>query len=81
MNTEIPVIDGSLFKWEKNHGRAKASKIGMWMPRQLRIRSRSGKVMGFSVDWQDPMAEDGWDGELVRLVDKDRKIFLTIWSD
>jgi hypothetical protein len=36
--------------------------------------------MDFSVDWKDPMAEDGWDGELVKLVDKDRKVFLTIWS-
>lgn len=51
------------------------------MPRQLRVRSpKTGKIMDFSVDWKDPMAEDGWDGELVKLVDKDRKVFLTIWS-
>ena len=81
MNTEIPVIDGSLFRWEKNHGTANASEIGICMSRQLRVRSpKTGKIIDFSVDWKDPMAEDGWDGELVKLVDKDRKVFLTIWN-
>lgn len=81
MNTEIPVIDGSLFKWEKNHGTANASEIGICMSQQLRVRSpKTGKIIDFSVDWKDPAAEDGWDGELVKLVDKGRKLFLTIWN-
>ncbi|NDG26397.1 MAG: hypothetical protein EB120_04370 [Proteobacteria bacterium] len=77
-----PIIDGSLFKWERrNHGKANASEIGVCMPRQLRVRShKTGEILDFSVDLEDPMAEDGWDGELVKLVDKNRKVFLTIWS-
>jgi len=81
MNNQTSVIDGSLFKWDKNHGNANASEIGIYMPQQLRVRShKTGKILDFSVDWEDPAAEDGWDGELVKLVDKDRKVFLTIWS-
>ena len=81
MNNQTSVIDGSLFKWENNHGKANASEIGIYMPHQLRVRSpKTGEIMDFSVDWEDPAAEDGWDGELVKLVDKDRKVFLTIWS-
>jgi hypothetical protein len=81
MNKEIPVIDGSLFKWVFNHGTATATEIGKFMPRQLRVRShKTGEILDFSVDWNDPMAEDGWDGELVKMVDKDRKVFLTIWN-
>jgi hypothetical protein len=81
MNKEIPVIDGSIFKWDSNHGTSTATEVGKFMPHQLRVRSpKTGEIMDFSVDWEDPAAEDGWDGELVKLVDKDRKVFLTIWS-
>lgn len=79
MKTNTPIVDGSLFEWSGNHGYTTSSKLGHFLPRTLSVRSpKSGKVLNFSVNWNDPMAEDGWDGELIKLVDKDKKVFLTI---
>lgn len=81
MSIMPPIVDGSLFEWSSNHGYTTSSKIG-FMPKQLCVRSpKTGKVLNFSVNWNDPMAEDGWDGELIKLVDDDKKVFLTIWYD
>lgn len=76
-----PIVDGSLFEWSNNHGYSTSSKLG-FMPKQLCVRSqKTGKVLNFSINRNDPMAEDGWDGELIKFVDDDKKVFLTIWYD
>lgn len=75
------IVDGSLFEWTGNHGYSTTSKLGYFPPSNLSVRSpKSGKVLNFFIDHNDPMAEDGWDGELIKLVDEDKKVFLTIWN-
>lgn len=79
MNNNIPIVDASIFEWSNSHGYITSSKLGHFLPRQLRVKSpKTGKVLNFSINWNDPMAEDGWDGEFIKLVDEDRKVFLTI---
>lgn len=38
-------------------------------------------IKEFNIDTEHPGYEDHWDGEFVKLVDSDRKVFLTITAE
>lgn len=79
MNKSMHQVEASAFKWNGRHGEALAAQVGGLLPSSLLVRStRTGEVKHFGIDWNDPAAEDHWDGELVKLVDESGEFHLTI---
>jgi hypothetical protein len=84
MNKSIDTVQASKFTWSNNYGKATVAELGLkFLPHRLDVRSdRTGEVKHFSLDQQDPSFEDHWDGELVKLVDANREIFLAVfWEE
>ena len=81
LNTSISIVNASQFNWRGNHGTATIKEIG-FLPHQIIVRSdRTGEVKYFSLDTDDAMFEDHWDGELVKLVSADGNLRLTVWME
>jgi len=81
MTKEIPFYSASKFSWQGNHGLSSYSKLGC-MPRGFFCLSpKTGAIKEFEIDRECPGYEDHWDGEFVKLVDSERKYFITITAD
>jgi hypothetical protein len=82
MDKSIHQVEASAFEWNGKHGKAIAANVGGFLPSSLLVRStRTGEVKHFSMDWNDPAAEDHWDGELIKLIDESGEFRLTIWNE
>lgn len=78
MTKEIPFINADRIEWSGSHGHSTYTKLGCMPSRLFCISPRTGAIKEFTIDTQCPGYEDHWDGEFVKLVDSDRKLFLTI---
>ena len=82
MTKEIPFFNADKFEWEGSHGRSTFTKLDCGtFTRCFCISPKTGAIKEFNIDTQCPGYEDHWDGEFVKLVDSDRKIFLTVTAD
>lgn len=81
MTKEIPFFSASRFEWDGSHGRSTLTKLGCMPSRCFCISPRTMAIKEFTIDTEHPGYEDYWDGEFVKLVDSDRKLFLTITSE
>ena len=81
MTKEIPFYPATKFQWQGNHGVATYSKLGCMPHRLFCISPKTGAIKEFEIDRECPGCEDSWDGEFVKLVDSERKYFITITND
>tara|TARA_R110000868_G_scaffold103681_5_gene285350 strand:+ start:2984 stop:3226 length:243 start_codon:yes stop_codon:yes gene_type:complete len=75
------VFKGNQFSWHGTHGHSTFSELGCMPSKFYVISSRTGLMKFFALDTECPGYEDHWDGEFVRLVDADRKVFITVGAD
>ena len=69
----IPTYDASRVSWKGHKGITDVTDlIGAGLgrfPRELYLKNpHTGRSVYFSVDFEDPAAEDGWDGEMCKYV-------------
>jgi hypothetical protein len=76
-------ICASLFRWNEGFGSAEASSIfGIdRSPSSFLMKSpKTGNVLEFSVDPEEAIASDFWDGEFSIFRTEDKKIAVKIWN-
>lgn len=82
MNTKEYVC-ASLFKWNDGFGTAEASSVfGIdRSPSSFLMKSpKTEKVLEFSVDTEEAIACDFWDGECSVFRSEDKKLAVKIWN-
>ena len=73
----IPTYDASRVSWKGHKGITDVTDlIGAGLgrfPRELYLKNpHTGRSVYFSIDTEDPAAEDGWDGEMCKYVSANR---------
>jgi hypothetical protein len=78
----MKTVCASSFKWNDGFGVANASDLGMARAiNELLVKSpKTDKVLKFSLDIEEAVANESWDGEFVILYSKDKKIAVKIWN-
>ena len=83
MNKEIPFYPATKFQWQGNHGTTTYTKLGymLFAHSFFCVSPKTGAIKKFEIDTECPGYADHWDGEFVKLVDSERKYFITITND
>lgn len=74
-------ICASKIKWNKGHGSTNATDLfGSWKaPHEIKVKSPlTGKIKTFSLDPEEAMSAEYWDGEFVIL--RSGKLSIAIWN-
>lgn len=83
-NSEIPQVCASLIKWEKGFGIANSSELigknGYGFGEVLVKSPKTGLVKRFSVDQEEAIENECWDGEFAIFRDEDKKLAIKIWN-
>jgi hypothetical protein len=78
----MKTVSASLFKWSGGFGVVNASDLGMTRAtNELLVKSpKTHKVLKFSLDIDEAIENESWDGEFVILRSGDKKIAVKIWN-
>jgi hypothetical protein len=78
----MKTVCASLFKWNGGFGVTNASDLGMTRTtNELLVKSpKTHKVLKFSLDLEEAIANESWDGEFVILHTENKKITIKIWN-
>ena len=78
----MKTVSASLFKWYKGFGVANVSDLGFSRAtNELFVKSpTTNKVLKFSLNLEEAITNECWDGEFVLLHSEDKKITIKIWN-
>jgi hypothetical protein len=78
----MKTVCASSFKWNNGFGVANASDLDMSRAtNELLVKSpKTGKVLKFSLDIDEAIENESWDGEFVILRSKDKQIAVKVWN-
>jgi len=81
----MKTVCASSFKWNDGFGVANASDLfgrgACYFINELLAKSpKTDKVLKFSLDIEEAIANESWDGEFVILHSEDKKIAVKIWN-